>query len=320
MTTTSSAQQEGQIVASHLTKVYGDQKAVDDLSFTVEPGSITGFLGPNGAGKSTTLRMLLGLSTPTSGSSTVAGQPYSTLPDPLGVVGSVLDPAFHPGRTGRDHLRVYCAAAGIPDKRADEVLHLVGLDKAARRKAGGYSLGMRQRLGLATALLGDPRILMLDEPANGLDPEGIQWLRRFLRHLAEEGRTILVSSHLLQEVEQTVDRVVIIAKGRLVREGTVAELAGSLEQVTVVRGPDLSQLAAELERIAPGSVSAAPDGLRVRGVPTRRVGEVAFATQTMLYELVDDKKDLEYLYFQLTAGQGEYETASDHVAAERGQL
>ncbi|WP_106849482.1 ABC transporter ATP-binding protein [Blastococcus sp. Marseille-P5729] len=314
MTTTPSAQPGGQIVASHLTKVYGGQRAVDDLSFTVEPGSITGFLGPNGAGKSTTLRMLLGLSTPTSGTSTVAGRAYADLPDPLAVVGSVLDPAFHPGRTGRDHLRVYCAAAGLPDKRADEVLHLVGLDKAARRKAGGYSLGMRQRPGPATALLGNPRILMLDEPANGLDPEGIQWLRRFLRHLADEGRTILISSHLLQEVEQTVDRVVIIAKGRLVREGTVAELSGSLEQATVVRGPDLSRLAAELERVAPGSVSTAADGLRVRGVPTRRVGELAFATQTLLHELADDKKDLEYLYFQLTAGQGEYETSADPSA------
>ena len=302
----------GRIVASQLTKKYGDQLAVDNLSFTVEPGSITGFLGPNGAGKSTTLRMLLGLSTPTSGSSTINGKAYADLASPLQEVGSVLDPSFHPGRTGRDHLRVYCAAAGLPDRRADEVLSLVGLDKAARRKAGGYSLGMRQRLGLATALLGDPKILVLDEPANGLDPEGIQWLRRFLRHLAGEGRTILVSSHLLQEVEQTVDRVVIIAKGRLVREGTVAELSGSLEQVTIVRGPDLSRLHAELDRVAPGSAAAEAGALRVTGLPTSAVGEMAFSTQTLLHELVDDKRDLEYLYFQLTAGQGEYETAPQH--------
>ncbi|WP_153502789.1 ABC transporter ATP-binding protein [Cumulibacter manganitolerans] len=311
MTTASSAAVEGRIVASHLTKKYGDATAVDDLSFTVEPGSITGFLGPNGAGKSTTLRMLLGLGSPTSGSSSINGRPYAELTDPLRVVGSVLDPSFHPGRSGRDHLRVYCAAAGLPDARADEVLSLVGLDKAARRKAGGYSLGMRQRLGLATALLGDPQILILDEPANGLDPEGIAWLRRFLRHLAGQGRTILVSSHLLQEVEQTVDRVVIIAKGRLVREGTVAELSGSLERVTLVRGPDLSRLEAELRRAHPRSVERDAQGLRVTGLPTSEVGEVAFATQTVLHELVDDKKDLEYLYFQLTAGQGEYETAPD---------
>ncbi|WP_134322529.1 ABC transporter ATP-binding protein [Cumulibacter soli] len=308
--------QSGRIVASGLTKIYRNKAAVNDLSFTVEPGSITGFLGPNGAGKSTTMRMLLGLSTPTRGSSTINGVAYADLADPTSVVGSVLDPRFHPGRTGRDHLRIYCAAAKLPDKRADEVLHMVGLDNAANRRTGGYSLGMRQRLGLATALLGDPRILLLDEPANGLDPEGIAWLRRFLQHLAAEGRTILVSSHILQEVEQTVDRVIIIARGELVREGTVAELAGSIQPTTIVRSPDLGTLREAYERAFPGAVEAVDDFLRVTGPPTAALGEIAFQTGTMLHELTDDKKDLEYLYFQLTGGLGEYETDDPAASGE----
>ena len=306
----------GRIVASGLTKVYRGTAAVDNLSFTVEPGSITGFLGPNGAGKSTTMRMLLGLARPTRGTSSINGVAYADLANPLRTVGSVLDPSFHPGRTGRDHLRIYCAAAKLPDRRADEVLHMVGLDKAAKRRAGGYSLGMRQRLGLATALLGDPQILLLDEPANGLDPEGIAWLRRFLRHLAAQGRTILISSHVLQEVEQTVDRVIIIARGQLVREGTVAELAGTLQPTTIVRSPELGRLREAYERAFPGAVEAEADFLRVTGPPTAALGEIAFRTGTMLHELTDDKRDLEYLYFQLTGGLGEYET--DQPPASQG--
>ncbi len=298
----------GRIVVSGLTKTYGQLHAVDDLSFTVEPGSITGFLGPNGAGKSTSLRMVLGLSEPTKGTATINSVPYRNLNAPIKSVGAVLDTTFHPARSGRNHLRVYAAAAGIDDKRADEVLELVGLTKAARRKAGGYSLGMRQRLGLATALLGDPKVLVLDEPANGLDPEGIQWLRRFLRHLASEGRTILISSHLLQEVEQTVDRVVIIAKGKLVRAGTIAELAGSLEKVALVRGPDLRALQAELTRSG-YDVQAYGEGLRVLDVPVAEIGEIAFATRTVLHELREDTKDLEFMYFQLTEGKGDYSAA-----------
>lgn len=306
----------GRIVASGLTKAYRETVAVDNLSFTVEPGSITGFLGPNGAGKSTTMRMLLGLATPTRGSSTINGVPYAELVNPSTVVGSVLDPSFHPGRTGRDHLRVYCAAADLPDRRADEVLHLVGLDAAAGRRAGGYSLGMRQRLGLATALLGDPQILLLDEPANGLDPEGIAWLRKFLRHLASEGRTILISSHILQEVEQTVDRVIIIAQGRLIREGTVAELAGTLQPTTIVRSPELGRLHEVFERAFPGAVQNNGDHLRVTGPPTAALGEIAYRTGVMLHELTDDKRDLEYLYFQLTGGLGEYETDDPTTSRE----
>ena len=198
-----------------LTKTFENVRAVSDLRFTVEPGTVTGFLGPNGAGKTTTLRMVLGLMRPDAGSATFNGVPYASLSQPLHTVGAVLETAFHPARSARNHLRVYCRAAGLPLQRADEVLAQVGLTDAGRRRAGGYSLGMRQRLGLANALLGDPAVLVLDEPANGLDPEGIQWLRGFLRHLAhEQGRTVLVSSHLLSEVEQTVDRVVIVGAGR----------------------------------------------------------------------------------------------------------
>src|SRR6187399_737818 len=205
-----------------LTKKFGSVTAVDDLSFRVEPGVVTGFLGPNGAGKTTTLRSLLGLVKPTSGSATFDGQVYADLPDPLRTVGTALEASsFHPGRTGRDHLRVAAAAAGIRDARVDEVLAWVGLADAGNRRAGGYSLGMRQRLGLAFALLGDPAALVLDEPINGLDPEGIRWIRGLLQRLAAEGRTVLVSSHLLSEVQQTVDRVVILSRGRIVHEGSL---------------------------------------------------------------------------------------------------
>jgi ABC-2 type transport system ATP-binding protein len=229
-----------------LSKSFGQVRAVSDLGFTVEPGSVTGFLGPNGAGKTTTLRMLLGLMQPDAGTATFDGAPYTALPAPLRTVGAVLETAFHPARSGRNHLRVYCRAAGFPLSRADEVLAQVGLTDAANRRAGGYSLGMRQRLALATALLGDPAVLVLDEPANGLDPEGIQWLRGFLRHLAhDQGRTVLVSSHLLSEVEQTVDRVVIVGAGRLVREGSMEQLRSGADGAgtVLVRSPEVARLA-----------------------------------------------------------------------------
>lgn len=228
-----------------LTKRFGDFVAVDNLSFTVEPGRVTGFLGPNGAGKTTTLRMLLGLIRPSSGSATIGGRVYAAYPQPIRVVGSALEATnFHPGRSGRNHLRVLAATAGIPDARVDELLELVGIPAAARKRAGGYSMGMRQRLGLAAALLGNPQVLVLDEPANGLDPEGIRWLRGFLRHLAAEGKTILVSSHMLQEVEQTVDDVVIISNGQLVRSGTMGQLHGPA--TSLVRTSDPAALAGAL--------------------------------------------------------------------------
>ena len=205
-----------QIVVAQLTKRFGTLTAVDHLDFTVEPGRITGFLGPNGAGKTTTLRMLLGLVRPTSGTATIGGSAYHDLPHPLQTVGAALESTnFHPGRSGRDHLRVLADASGVPVRRVDELLELVGLADAAGKRAGGYSMGMRQRLGLAAAMIGNPQVLLLDEPTNGLDPEGIRWLRGFLRQLSSEGRTILVSSHLLSEVEQTVDDVVIINRGRI---------------------------------------------------------------------------------------------------------
>jgi ABC-2 type transport system ATP-binding protein len=225
----------GQIVVSGLTKRYGRVTAVEDLSFTVEPGHVTGFLGPNGAGKTTTLRMLVGLVAADAGTATIGGSRYSAAPAPGRVAGVVLETAgFHPGRSGRDHLRVYCTACGYPLSRADEVLELTGLTEAARRRVRGYSLGMRQRLALATALLGDPAVLILDEPANGLDPEGIAWLRNLLQDYADRGRTVLFSSHTLPEVEQLAEQVVIISRGKLVRAGPLAELTagqGGLERV-----------------------------------------------------------------------------------------
>ncbi len=228
-----------------LTKRFGSFTAVDNLSFTVEPGRITGFLGPNGAGKTTTLRMLLGLVKPTSGTATIGGRRYHDIEQPMGMVGSALEATnFHPGRTGRDHLRVLADTAGVSDKRVDEMLELVGIPAAARKRAGGYSMGMRQRLGLAAAMLGDPQVLILDEPANGLDPEGIRWLRGFLRHLAGQGKTILISSHMLQEVEQTVDDVVIITNGKLVRQGAMTDLHGAPR--ALVRTSDAAALAGAL--------------------------------------------------------------------------
>ena len=281
---------------------------MSDLSFTVEPGSVTGFLGPNGAGKTTTLRMVLGLMTADAGTATFDGTPYTELKTPLRTVGAVLETAFHPARSGRNHLRVYCRAAGLPVTRADEVLVQVGLADAGNRRAGGYSLGMRQRLALATALLGDPAVLVLDEPANGLDPEGIQWLRGFLRHLAhEQGRTVLVSSHLLSEVEQTVDRVVIVGAGRLVREGTMEQLrSGAHGSGTVlVRGPEMGRFAAVLS--SGGANVSQEDGvLTVSGATPADIGHRAFAAGIELHELRPHTSGLEEIYFQLTSGQEQF--------------
>ena len=294
-----------------LSKSFGPVRAVDDLSFTVEPGQVTGFLGPNGAGKTTTLRMALGLITPDAGTTSFNGTRYADLPHPLRRVGAVLETAFHPARSGRNHLRVYCRAAGFPLRRADEVLDQVGLGPAGGRKAGGYSLGMRQRLGLATALLGDPAVLVLDEPANGLDPEGIQWLRGFLRHLAhDEGRTVLVSSHLLAEVEQTADRAVIVGAGRLVREGSLAQLRDGADAdgagTVLVRSPDAARLSQLLtEAGVPGEVTGA-EGLTVTGLSAAEVGRRAFAAGVELHELRAHSSGLEEVYFRLTAGQEQY--------------
>jgi ABC-2 type transport system ATP-binding protein len=290
---------------SGLTKSFAAVKAVDDLSFTVEPGSITGFLGPNGAGKTTTLRMLLGLVSPDAGTATIGGRSYATLPIPTDEVGAVLEASgFHPARSGRDHLRVYCDVSAYPHARADQVLALVGLSHVARRAVRGYSLGMRQRLALAGALLGDPRVLVLDEPANGLDPGGITWMRGFLRELAREGRTVLLSSHALPEMQQLVEDVVLINHGRLVRQGPLAELVGSDGTMISVRTPRAEKLVAALQRVKGDRVrieASGPDGLRVAGVGAAEVGHLAFVERVELHELATERGDLEHAFFALTA-------------------
>ncbi|MFI7573571.1 ABC transporter ATP-binding protein [Micromonospora sp. NPDC049497] len=297
---------DGQIVVSGLTKQYRTVRAVDDLSFTVEPGRVTGFLGPNGAGKTTTLRMLLNLVTPTAGAATIGGHRYADLTDPLRHVGAVLEASSaHKGRTGINHLRVICAAAGLPKARADEALALVGLTPAAKRRFKGYSLGMKQRLGIAAAMLGDPRVLILDEPANGLDPEGIRWMRGFLKGLAHEGRTVLVSSHLLSEMQLLADDVVIIAGGKLVRQGTVEEVIGSMAQgVRVrVRTPQADKLTSAL-RDTSATVDVDEHGvLLVGGVDAPTVGRAALAAGVELHELTTERPDLEGVFLELTAGK-----------------
>ena len=290
------------IEVAGLSKRFGKTQAVAGLSFRVEPGTITGFLGPNGAGKSTTLRSVLGLVHPDAGEATVLGVPYRELDRPLHRVGAVLEASeVHPGRNGRNHLRVQAAAAGLPASRVDEVLALVDLTAAAKRRVKGYSLGMRQRLGLATALLGDPEVLVLDEPANGLDPAGIRWLRDFLRTLASEGRTILVSSHVLAEVAQTADRVVIIHRGRLIRQAPIREVLDGARGLTRVRTPDATKLRELLAR--EGATVADSDGALTADLPPERIGELAAANGVVLHELVVEQATLEEVFLELTGGE-----------------
>jgi ABC-2 type transport system ATP-binding protein len=285
-----------------LSKRFGKTQAVAGLSFRVEPGTITGFLGPNGAGKSTTLRSVLGLVHPDEGRATVLGVPYAQLDNPLRRVGAVLEASeVHPGRSGRNHLRVLAAAAGIPRSRVEEVLALVELSVAAKKRVKGYSLGMRQRLGLASALLGDPEVLVLDEPANGLDPAGIHWLRDLLRSLAAEGRTILVSSHVLAEVAQTADRVVIIHRGKLIRQAPIAEILAGAQGGTVVRSPELERLRRLLA--ANGGNSLGDDQSIVVSLPPERVGELAAANGIVLHELRVEQATLEDVFLELTGGE-----------------
>jgi ABC-2 type transport system ATP-binding protein len=293
-----------EIVVEHLSKQYKQLRAVDDLSFTVRSGRVTGFLGPNGAGKTTTLRMLLNLVAPTSGSATIGGRRYVDLDDPIRHVGAVLEASSaHRGRTGVNHLRVICRAAGLPRRRADEALELVGLTPAAGRKFKGYSLGMRQRLGIAAAMLGDPRVLILDEPANGLDPEGIRWMRDLLRALAAEGRTVLVSSHLLSEMQLMAEDVVILAAGRLIRQGPVDEVLGSMGTAVQVRTPDPGRLTAALAAFNPVITPMPDGGLLVTGMATAAVGHAAFSAGVELHELAGERADLEQVFLQLTAGK-----------------
>ena len=292
------------IEVERLTKRYGKTVAVDDLSFRVSSGHITGFLGPNGAGKTTTLKAVLALIRPTSGRTRVLGKDYRELDDPARKVGAVLETSrYHPGRSGRNHLRVVAAQAGIPRQRVEEVLELVALKDAAKRRVGGYSLGMRQRLGLAAALLGDPEVLILDEPANGLDPAGIRWLRDLLRRLAQQGRTILISSHVLAEVEQIVDEVVIIHRGRFVTQSSTAELASHVSAVVRVRSPDAGRLRDLLSGEGMSVVELEDGGLAVTEGTAERVGELAAANGVVLHELTPQQATLEEAFLELTGGE-----------------
>jgi len=288
------------IEAVGLTKRYKSVTAVDDLSFRVREGAVTGFLGPNGAGKTTTLRMVLGLARPSEGTATIQGRRYVELDEPARTVGANLEVAgAHPGRSGRNHLRALAAMAGLPPSRVDEVLRLVELESAADRRAGKYSLGMRQRLGLAATLLGDPRVLVLDEPANGLDPQGIRWLRDFLRAMAAEGRTVLVSSHVLAEVAQTVDDVVVIHRGRLVQQGPVQSLTAAGAGV-LVRTPRPDVLRTALDRAGLTAVEAPDGALVVDGGEAAQVGDIAFAAGVPLHELAPRSTSLEEAFLALT--------------------
>jgi ABC-2 type transport system ATP-binding protein len=283
-----------------LTKRFGQVVAVDQLSFAVRQATVTGFLGPNGAGKTTTLRILLGLVEPTEGTATINGKPYRELPDRTHRVGAALEAAsFHPGRTARNHLRVRARAGRIDPARVDAVLDLVGLAQAADRRVGGFSLGMHQRLGLAAALLGDPEVLILDEPANGLDPEGVRWLRGLLRGLARQGRTVLVSSHLLAEVAQTADRVVVIDHGRLVTQAALEDLISDARQVVRVRTSRPAEL--RLALLAEGAqVAVDGDRLQVTGASADRIGLIAAQLSIPLFESVTDTTNLEEVFLQLT--------------------
>ena len=289
------------IEVDSVTKRYGEVTAVDDLSFAAQPGRVTGFLGPNGAGKSTTLRILVGLVAATAGRATIGGDPYTSHTRPGTIVGAHFEGAFHPGRTARQHLRSYAPLVGVDDARCQEVLVAVGIEDAADRRVGGFSLGMRQRLGLATALLGDPSVLVLDESANGLDPAGIKWLRSFLRTFADQGGTVLLSSHLLSEVEQTVDDVVVIARGSLRHQSTLAELRALAEPTVRLVSPDANGLAAFLDSRFPGAHAPVRAGeAQIRGVSAKDVGMAAFADGLEVHGLADGGESLESVFLRLT--------------------
>ncbi|CAL9517662.1 Bacitracin transport ATP-binding protein BcrA [Nocardiopsis dassonvillei] len=294
-----------------LTKRYGDRTVVDGLTFTVEPGRVTGFLGPNGAGKTTTMRMLLGLAAPTSGEALIDGRPYRDLPRPALRVGAVLPsgPA-HPGRSARAHLRAKAASIGLPRSRVEEVLERVGLAEAAGRRVGGYSLGMRQRLGVADALLGDPGVLVFDEPVNGLDLDGVRWMRALLRRMADEGRTVFVSSHLMSEMEAVADHLVVVGRGRLIADAPLAEVIGAWSRTHVeVRTPDPGPLRERLERRGPGvRVEAGPGLLRVFGLPAAGVGDLAHEAGVRVHGLLTRAASLEQAYLELTGEAVEHES------------
>jgi ABC-2 type transport system ATP-binding protein len=294
------------IEISGLTKHFGTVLAVDHLEFTVEPGRVTGFLGPNGSGKTTTLRMLLGLVRPNAGKATIGGHLYRDLPNPSGTVGAVLEAtSFHPARRARTHLRMVARGGGHDEARADVVLDLVGLAADAKRKIGGFSMGMRQRLELAGALIGDPDVLILDEPSNGLDPQGIAWLRDFMRYLASEGRTILVSSHLLAEMAQTIDNAVIVSHGQLKAQGTLESITAGIAQASMhARTPEADRLCTLLSEDQVRFRRLAHDLVAVDGMTPEQLGPLLATNQIILYELTNEGADLESIFLTLTSGLG----------------
>jgi len=299
------------IEARGLRKLYGSKVAVDDLTFTVRPGVVTGFLGPNGAGKSTTMRMILGLDRPTAGEVTVNGLPYARQPAPLSEVGALLEAkAIHTSRTAHNHLRALAATHGIRRSRVDEVLEIVGITEVANKRAGGFSLGMGQRLGIASALLGDPSTLILDEPVNGLDPEGIRWVRDLLKGLAAEGRTIFVSSHLMSEMALTAEHVIVVGRGRLIADVSVAELVrGASSGIVLVRSPDATRLRDVLAGPQISITSTEPTVLSVTGLPAARIGEIARDHGLVLHELTPQQASLEEAYMTMTQDSVEYHAA-----------
>ncbi|MBB3049730.1 ABC-2 type transport system ATP-binding protein [Prauserella isguenensis] len=306
------------IEAQSLTKRYGDKLAVDDLSFTVETGRVTGFLGPNGAGKSTTMRMMLGLDNPTGGVVTIGGKRYSELHHPLRTVGALLEARWvHPNRSARAHLAWMAKSNKISPKRVDEVLDIVGLSEVANKRAGGFSLGMSQRLGIAGALLGDPEVLLFDEPVNGLDPEGILWIRKFMQRLADEGRTVFVSSHLLSEMALTATNLVVIGKGKLISQSTTEEFVARATDSTVkVRSPHLDRLRPALDRVG-ATVTPTDDGLLVAGVAGEKIGELAMENQATLHELAPQQGSLEQAFMQITGDSVEYHADLETESAEQ---
>ncbi len=295
------------IEAIGLTKRYGSTVAVDDLSFTVRPGMVTGFLGPNGAGKSTTMRMILGLDNPNGGRALIDGRPYAALHRPLTQVGALLEANWvHPNRSARSHLRFMAASNRIPSRRVDEVLELVGLSSVATKAVGKFSLGMKQRLGLACSLLGDPQVLLFDEPVNGLDPEGIYWVRTFMKNLAAQGRTVFVSSHLLSEMSLTADHLIVIGRGRLIADATTADFINQATRSSVrVRSPRLPDLQAALTA-AGLQLTDVGDALEVVGAPVERVGDIAGQAGITLHELTAQVGSLEEAFIQLTGDAIEY--------------
>ncbi|MBF9073117.1 ABC transporter ATP-binding protein [Streptacidiphilus fuscans] len=299
------------IEVNELTKRFGSKTAVNGLTFTVRPGQVTGFLGPNGAGKTTTLRMILGLDTPTSGGALVGGVRFADHPRGLHHVGALLDAHHvHPGRTGRTHLRALARSNGIAARRVEEVLGEVGLSEAAERRVGGYSLGMKQRLGIATALLGDPPVLMFDEPVNGMDPEGVLWMRRLFRQLAAEGRTVFLSSHLMSEMENTADQLVVIGRGELIAAEPLRDFAARSTRVGVlVRTPQPAELTALLTALGAdvrAEHAAGAESLVVTGLPAERIGALAFDNRIMLHELATRAASLEEAFMEMTADSVEY--------------